>query len=247
MKKDMYFAVWNEIRLIEADEMDFVLANGNGNVKTQICEYFLENEILNDYYILHKDIDYMCNKYGYTKESMYSLIRIELYGVKVVLAEEGIFEDVDFGENQNYYDYIRLKIGKNGIMSLFYNDEISYSDLAKAIGVSAVTIRRTINNYKNEFKNILKDLNLCCTKECLKLYIYVFDGKYKCFEDIPFKYLELANDFIKNDDFLYNVCMRNYKYSGENQQKYEQIRLDMRQKFRKIIEDDCKIKKSIGR
>ena len=61
------------------------------------------------------------------------------------------------------------------------------------------------------------------------------------------KYLELANDFIKNDDFLYNVCMRNYKYSGENQQKYEQIRLDMRQKFRKIIEDDCKIKKSIGR
>lgn len=238
-----YDEIWDKIRSIESDEADFILACGTGDTKIKICDYFLENDVLRDYYIDEKGISLMCEKYKYTREPMYALIRSELLGAKIFLAEEGLFDDIDFGDDEIYYQYLRNKIECNGLSALFYNEEISYKDIAIAIGINANAVRMKVIGDKKRIKEALKEAGLADKGNCFKLYLYVFEGIYKDIEDIPYKYLKMVDDFIKSDSFVANRCIRNYNYSDENMNIYKRKCLELRKKVVDAIKQGNKRKK----
>lgn len=241
--KNYYDEVWDKIRSIETDEVDFILACGVDGVRNKICDWFLQSDILNDYYIENKSISFICKKYGYSKDSMPAIFREKLLTIKILLAEDGYFDDIDFGDDEIYYNYLRYKIEKNGVTFLYHNEDVSYNDLAIAMGVSARSVRSKINDDKKCIRQYLKEAGLNDKSNCFKLYLYVFEGIYKSIEDVPYKYLKMVDEFIKGDLVVANRCLRNYNYSSEGMKTYEEKCLSFKKEIINVIKNDNKSKK----
>ena len=170
-----YNEIWNKIRDTEIEEMDFFIRNGVDKRKKDICDYFYNNYVLKSFFIDKMKVTEISKALNYKGiNSSHKLIIKEVMFYKMELAEEGVFDDLEDCQNANYYKYIRERIKKHGITSVYVYDGINTSDISKAIGVEPVFIKEKIIKDRKKVGEYIKDLGLKRTRLSTDLYIKIF-------------------------------------------------------------------------
>ena len=107
MGLENYDKVWNKIRGSNINDNDAILMAGYGKNKYKICDYFLNNEYLNLYFVKRKSYKSIAKEKGLTEIEVQIKVVSEINILKVRLAENGLVDEISFNEDENYYSYIR--------------------------------------------------------------------------------------------------------------------------------------------
>lgn len=213
MGLENYDKVWNKIRGSNINDNDAILMAGYGKNKYKICDYFLNNEYLNLYFVKRKSYKSIAKEKGLTEIEVQIKVVSEINILKVRLAENGLVDEISFNEDENYYSYIRNRIAKKGVLYVHLSDEITIKDIAKALNVGSTGINRVITQDKTFIRNFLKENDIGTTDRCVSLFVRIFGDYYKYCKNIPINYLKEFDEMIKKDSFLEGYVYKNFNYS----------------------------------
>lgn len=233
MTREEYERVWGKIRLIQDERLEFIIANGVEEIRYRICELFKNSELLNDRYIRRKTVEQIAKENDCTMDIIYRGIYREIGYVKIVLAEKGILENIIFGNESNYYNYIRNKICKNGVSDVVANEGVLCKDIAKALGVEVSSVNKKIEMDRKVIKETLENLNIKATKKSVDLYIRVFNGI--CKEDCKVAVQDLLylDKLIKENEFLNEMFYSKRKNKQISNEQFEDIVFRIKNTFKK--------------
>lgn len=175
MEQDKIEQIWDKIRIIESENLEFYIANAYNETRDKICQFFIDNPLLNDYYIKKLSNDELIKKYNVTTiQRILNMKQIILSHLKVALAEDGIFDDIEYKNNAIYYTYILKRIKKYGITYVNIVDEVSKKDIATALGCFEISVNKKIKSDCSILKNRLESLNIKVNKNLIYLYLDIY-------------------------------------------------------------------------
>lgn len=235
MSKLEYEQLWDKIRSIENDFADVIIANSYGDLRKKICDSFMNMHYLNLHYIQGKSSMEIALEKNIPQREVCRLIKRELSIIKVMMAENNIFEEKNFKNNSVYFEYLRKRISDKGVAFVHVNDEVPVSHIAFAIGVKSDAVHHTITENRRIIRGLLAHKGITPTKKCVDIYIKVFGGYYDSYDQIPDNYLEKLNTLIKSIPFLNKYVYKYLEHSEEEKEKCEQTLYEVEKEMRKIL------------
>lgn len=170
-----------------------------------VKKYFEKYPYLNMYYTQGVTFQEIGDEYGVTRETIRIKLNRERAFVKIDMAEDGIFDllETKNDENKYLYDYIKKRIAKDGITSVYVNDEVDLKTLADIFGESENNVYGRIKQDFYKVYDIIDEvchLNVPKTNRTaiVKVYVNIFDKYIKNFDKVPKDIIYETNLMIKN-------------------------------------------------
>lgn len=207
-----------KIGLIKSNEktpLEQVLFEEKMQKYDTVKKYFEKYPYLNMHYTQGVTFREICDKYGAAKFYIKERTDRERAFAKIDMAEDGIFDllETKNDENTYLYDYIKKRIAKDGIASVYINDEVDIKTLADIFGEPENNVYARIKqDFYKVYDIIDKTCHLNLPKDrrtpIVKVYVNIFDKYIKNFDKVPRDIIYETNLMIKNNKgkvFLKNM------------------------------------------